>query len=136
MATIALRTPTVVPGLEMVQGGACYLVLSEPQITVRELIGEKVRAELRKARAAGDHVCSLRLLIPDLTEIKHGPLDEQLMVVQAMRAFRNGDFLLLIDGHPVEDLDQVIALSRRTTIAFVAQAVDIMYTVHTAKEVS
>ncbi len=118
MATIALRVPTVVPDQANLPGGHCYILFPEPTITVRELIAEKVRAELRKARAGGAHSSSLVLLLPEGTEIGYGPLDEQLAIVQASRSFMEGDYLLLCDGRPMVDLDETVSLSRRTALVF------------------
>jgi hypothetical protein len=118
MATIALRVPTVVPDRANLPGGHCYIVFPEPTITVRELISEKVRAELRKARAGGPHTSSLSLLLPGGREIGLGPLDEQLAIAQAMRGFTLGHYLLLCDGRPMVDLDEVMLLTRRTGLLF------------------
>lgn len=118
MATIALRVPTVVPDQANLPGGHCYIVFPESAITVRELISEKVRAELRKARAGGPHTSSLALLLPGGNEIGNGPLDEQLAIAQATRGFTLGHYLLLCDGRPMVDLDEVVMLSRRTGLLF------------------
>lgn len=118
MAAVALRVPTVVPDQANLPGGHCYILFPEPTITARELIGEKVRAELRKARAGGPHTSSLALLLPDGAHVGTTPLDEQLAIVQACRAFVNGHFLLLCDGRPLVDLDERVALTRRTGLVF------------------
>jgi hypothetical protein len=122
MATIALRVPTVVPDRAHLPGGHCYILFSESTITVRELIAEKVRAELRKARAGGEHTSSLELLLPSNAQIGYGPLDEQLAIAQACREFTLGHYLLLLDGQPLVDLDQTVELSRRTGIVFLSHA--------------
>jgi len=118
MATIALRVPTVMPDRANLPGGHCYIVFPEPAITVRELIAEKVRAELRKARAGGAHTSSLALLLPDGKPVGYGPLDEQLAIAQACRGFTLGHYLLLCDGRPLVDLDEPLSLTRRTGIIF------------------
>ncbi len=118
MATIALRVPTAVPDQANLPGGHCYILFPEPAITVRELIAEKVRAELRKARAGGTHTSSLALLLPDGAQVGHTPLDEQLAIAQAMRGFTNEHYLLLCDGRPLVDLDEQLTLTRRTGIVF------------------
>lgn len=120
MATIALRVPTVVPDRAYLPGGHCYILFGESKITVRELIAEKVRAELRKARAGGEHTSSLALLLPPSAQIGYGPLDEQLAIAQACREFTLGHFLLLLDGQPLVDLDQALELTRRTDIVFLS----------------
>ena len=118
MATIALRVPTAVPDQSNLPGGHCYILFPEPAITVRELIEEKVRAEMRKARAGGAHTSSLQLLLPAGAQVGCTPLDEQLAIAQASRAFTDGHYLLLCDGRPLVDLDETITLTRRTGIVF------------------
>jgi hypothetical protein len=119
MPTIALRVPTVLPGQAVLPGGQCYILLPRGPIRVRELIAEKVRAEVRKARAGGLRTSSLPLLLPDGAHIGFRPLDEQLTVAQACRAFTAGLFLLLCDGRPLVDLDETVALGRETSLVFV-----------------
>lgn len=119
MATIALRVPTALPGQAILPNGQCYILFNRGPITVRELITEKVRAELRKARAGGMSTSSLALLLPEDTQIGFGPLDEQLAVAQACRAFTTGLFLLLCDGRPLVELDEVVMLMRQTALLFV-----------------
>lgn len=119
MATIALRVPTAMPGEAILPNGHCYILFARGPITVRELIAEKVRAELRKARAGGMTASSLPLLLPPDATIGFGPLDEQLAIAQAQRCFNEGRFLLLYDGRPLVDLDETIELERRTSLLFV-----------------
>ncbi|GAC1364251.1 MAG: hypothetical protein NVSMB42_24060 [Herpetosiphon sp.] len=119
---IALRVPTVKPGAEYVPGGQCYLLFDQATITPRQLIEAKVRGELRKARAGGPDTTSIALLLPDGVSYGFSPLDEQLAIAQACRAFTTGRFLLVCDGHPLVDLDLPVALSRRTKLAFVTTA--------------
>ena len=119
MATIALRVPTALPGQAVLPSGQCYILFNRGPITARELIAEKVRAELRKARSGGMSTTSLVLLLPDGAEIGFGPLDEQLAIVQACRAFTAGQYLLLYDGRPLVDLDEEVELNRQTSLLFV-----------------
>ncbi len=118
MATIALRVPTVVPDQANLPGGHCYILFPEPAIMVRELVAEKVRAELRKARAGGEHTSSLELLLPDGAQVGPTPLDEQLAIAQACRGFTEGHYFLLCDGRPLVDLDETLTLTRRTGLVF------------------
>ena len=78
MPTIALRVPTVAPGQAALPSGQCYILFPRGPITARELIAEKVRAELRKARAGGMLTTSLPMLLPDGAHIGFRLLDEQL----------------------------------------------------------
>jgi hypothetical protein len=119
MATIALRVPTAVPGQSVLPNGQCYILFNRGPITTRELIAEKVRAELRKARAGGMGTSSLPLLLPEGAEIGFGPLDEQLAIAQACRSFVAGHYLLLYNGRPLVDLDEEVELTRQTSLLFV-----------------
>lgn len=119
MSTIALRVPTVLPGQAPLPSGHCYILFPEAPITVRDLVAEKVRAELRKARAGGAAASSVHLLLPKDAVIGFRPLDEQLLVAQAWSAFADGQFLLLCDGRPLVDLDEPIQLKRGTALLFV-----------------
>lgn len=119
MATIALRVPTVMPGNAVLPNGHCYILFARGPIAVRDLIAEKVRAELRKARIGGLAATSLPLLLPAGTPIGLGPLDEQLAIVQAQRCFVEGGFLLLYNGRPLVDLDEWVELTRQTSLLFV-----------------
>lgn len=126
MATIALRVPTALPGQAILPNGQCYILFTRGPITVRALIAEKVRAELRKARAGGMSTTSLPLLLPDDAQIGFGPLDEQLAIAQACRAFTVGHYLLLCDGRPLVDLNETVELTRQTALLFVHVPASIM----------
>lgn len=119
MPTIALRAPTALPGQPILPNGQCYILFASGPISARELIAEKVRAELRKARAGGMATTSLPLLLPDHARIGFSLLDEQLAIAQACRAFTAGRFLLLCDGRPLVELDETVALTRQTALLFV-----------------
>ncbi len=119
MATIALRVPTAIPGRAVLPNGQCYILFTSGLISARDLIAEKVRAELRKARAGGMAATSLPLLLPDGAEIGFGPLDEQLSIARACRAFADGLFLLLYNGRPLVDLHETVELTRQTSLLFV-----------------
>ena len=119
MPTIALRVPTALPGQAILPNGQCYILFGSGPITTRSLIAEKVRAELRKARAGGMATTSLPLLLPEHAQIGFSVLDEQLAIAQACRAFGEGRFLLLCDGRPLVDLDETVELTRQTALLFV-----------------
>lgn len=118
MPTIALRVPTALPEQSRLPNGQCYILFASGSITVRDLIAEKVRAEMRKARTGGLVASSLPLLMSDGVPAGFGPLDEQLAIAHACRAFIEGSFLLLYDGRPLVDLDESVVLSRQTTLLF------------------
>jgi len=130
MATIALRVPTALPGQAVLPSGQCYILFTSGSITARELITEKVRAELRKARAGGMSTSSLPLLLPDGAKIGFSALDEQLAIAQACRWFSAGGFLLLCNGRPLVELDEQIELTRQTALLFV----HVPYAIVTAEE--
>jgi hypothetical protein len=119
MPTVALRVPTILPGQPVLPNGQCYILFERGSIAVRDLIADKVRAELRKARSGGMITTSLPLLLPDGAQIGFGPLDEQLAIAQAWRAFNDGLFLVLCDGRPLVELDEVVELTRQTMLLFV-----------------
>ncbi len=118
MTTLALRVPTVVPVQVNVRGGQCYILFTTSTISVRELIAAKVRAELRKASLGGAGATSLSLLLPEGVTFGLGPLDEQLAMAQACRAFNDGDYLLLHNGQPMVDLDEPVTLDRHSKLIF------------------
>lgn len=118
MTTLALRVPTAVPDQPHVSGGQCYILFTSPTISVRELIAAKVQAELRKARTGGTQATSLPLLLPPGTAWGFSPLDEQLAIAQACRAFADGQYMLLRNGAPLVDLDEAVALDRTTKLLF------------------
>lgn len=74
----------------------------------------------REAQAGGPQASSLGLLLPGHPEIGHGPLDEQMALTQATRAFEQGQYIVLCDGRPFVDLEEAITLTRRTSLLFLA----------------
>jgi hypothetical protein len=119
MPTVALRVPTILPGRPILPNGQCYILFERGPIKTRDIIAAKVRAELRKARSGGMITTSLPLLLPDGVQIGFGPLEEQLAIAQAWRAFTDGVFLLLFDGGPLVELDESVELTRQTALFFV-----------------
>jgi hypothetical protein len=118
MTTLALRVPTAVPDQPNVSGGQCYILFTTATVSVRDLIAAKVQAELRKARMGGMQATSLALLLPPGATVGFGPLDEQLAIAQACRAFIDGQYLLLYNGRPLVALDEQVLLDRRTSLLF------------------
>jgi hypothetical protein len=118
MTTLALRVPTAVPDQPNVSGGQCYILFTSATITAREVIAAKVQAELRKARMGGAAATSLPLLLPPGTTWGFSPLDEQLAIAQACRAFGDGQYLLLYNGRPLVELDEQVTLDRHTKLLF------------------
>jgi hypothetical protein len=122
MATIALRVSTTDHQRRVLTGGHCYLVLSDPTITVHDLLDEKMRAELRKARAGGQHVSSIESLLGHPVSNVFGPLDQQLACAEIVNRFMHGDILLSVDGTIVDAIDHVIQLRRGIEILFIIPA--------------
>lgn len=119
MPTIALRVPTVQPGTDYLPGGQCYILFDRTHITVREVITAKIGAELRKARMGGAATTSLALLLPPDAGYGFSPLEEQLAVAQACRAFTEGRYLVVVNNAPQVALDDEVRLDRRMQIAFI-----------------
>jgi hypothetical protein len=123
MATLALKAHTV----EMddngnpitVPGGHAYIIFPEPRIMVKDLIAEKVRSELRKARAVGSDMCSLNRLAGLGTGLFDGPLDDQWVMAHTLRRFNDGVWHLYVDGEYMVGTQEIILLNRRTDIMFV-----------------
>lgn len=109
MATLCLSVPTT-NDTDTITGGACYLILSKPTITVRDLIIEKIRSEYRKLRAGGPSVTSLDALCGVLP----ATIDEAIEL--AIGGF-NIRYLIEEDGVPVL-IDQDIVITSNTQIAF------------------
>lgn len=117
--TIALRTPTVVPDRATYSQGHCYILFAADAITVKDLIAEKVRAELRKARAGGWHVSSVKDLVLDTCTLGFGPLDEQIAIRSAHLAFLEGRYMVVVNNAPMVDLNATVVLTKQTVLAFV-----------------
>ncbi|MBA3944720.1 MAG: hypothetical protein H0X37_09190 [Herpetosiphonaceae bacterium] len=119
MPTIAMRVPTVVPGVDQLPCGQCYLLFDQARVTLRDLIAAKVQGELRKARAGGAVTTSLPLLLPKGATFGFTPLDEQLAIAQACHAFVAGNYLVVCNGRPLVDLTEAVVLDRRTKLSFI-----------------
>lgn len=127
MPTLALRAPTVDASGEDLPGGQSYILFANDRITVGDLVAEKVRAELRKARDTGSvALCSLPALLPAPGPIGLTPLDEGRIITQALRALLSGHYLLLFKEHPrgalrpLVDSGEVLHLTPRSVIMFMA----------------
>jgi hypothetical protein len=124
MATLGIRVPTVDPTNGHLPGRFCYVLFPENP-TVQEAIAEKVRAELRKARAGnGWHAASVQYLIPADMDLGWSPLDERDMIAAATEQFKAGAYLIVVSnvGAPdyvAVDLSETIKLHWNTTISFV-----------------
>lgn len=127
VTSIAVRCPTVTATGESLPSGHCYLMLP-PTITLRDLIVEKVAAELRKARAGGHKQSTLADLVEgeivddDGQFWLHSPRVEKIARRNVVNAFERGVFSVLVDGQLVADLDALIAVTRSTSIAFIVAA--------------
>jgi hypothetical protein len=122
MATIALRFPSTDHNGQVMRGGHCYLVFVENEVTVRDLLVEKVRAEYRKARAGGIATSTLRQIFHTTFVDQDNPLGEQLHCAQILSRFGYGDVVLMVDGKAATSLDQVVELNRRTGLSLVIPA--------------
>jgi len=118
MSTIALRVPTRLPDRVLLATGQCYILFEAGPISVRALIAEKVRAELRKARAGGIAITSLPLLLATDLPIGLSPRDEQRAILRAEELFSECHYLLLHNGLPLVDLDEQVVLTRQSSVQF------------------
>jgi hypothetical protein len=113
MVTLALAMHTTDEEFHTLPGGHAYLVLSEPTITVEDLLHEKVRAEFRKARALDGSAASLEAL-SGFTHVPSHPSAEQATVNTVINRFIEGEVHLYVDGKRVYFPDDTIHLTRRT----------------------
>ena len=123
--TLALDVSTRVYGGAR-QSDRCVVHFSHRILPLRDVIAEKVRAEVARAAAERTMQLSTRYLVEeDLASIRGGALPQRQPRVRpeheierALDAFRQGRYVVIVDGERVDDLDTVITLQPRTTIDF------------------
>ena len=98
---------------------AMVMQLSAEPITIKELIANRVRAEV--ARYNGGEIFA-GLVQPTESEIKlnnsANKIDVEKQIDIALKAFERNQFFLLIDDEQVTELDKEIELTENTHIAF------------------
>jgi hypothetical protein len=118
MTTIAIRVPTHIDGTLAI-GGHCYLLVRKRTV-VREIVGEKVRAELRKARAGGIHASSIDALVETNGIEGWTVAGENALVAALIARVEAGDVTVTRQG-VVLGLDDVVTFekhSRDDTLVF------------------
>jgi hypothetical protein len=113
---------------ETTSGGcieAPALELETSTLTVRDLIALRVRAEVRRYNNEhGDRFYGL-IQPSDLEQMLNGPavrrfrpIDADRQVEVAVKAFRDGRFLMLLPDRQAEDLDEVVELNDGDEVGF------------------
>ena len=121
--TLALDVSTRVYGGAR-QSDRCVVHFSHRILPLRDVIAEKVRAEVARAATERTMPLSTRYLVDeDLASLRGGALPHwqprvrpEHEIERALDAFRQGRYI--VDGERVDDLDTVITLQPRTTIDF------------------
>jgi hypothetical protein len=118
-----LRVYDHVPGGRRSVGADLYL--ASERVTVRELIRQRVEAEVA-AYNAGPATIFAGLVQPTQSErVLNGyrlerkrPLDAEAQVEVAWRQFEKRGFILLFDDRQVESLDEMLTLTGDNTTVF------------------
>lgn len=102
------------------------LRLVSERLTLRELITQRIRAEVEKFNAQREHDLFVGLVQPTDTERKLNgyrlrkprliSYDEQLAL--ALRAFESNGYFVLIDDKQVDDLETAVTLTEHSKIGF------------------
>ncbi len=119
----ALRIYDEIPGTE--RRARVTLRLASERITAREVIRQRVEAEVAAFNATKDDVFR-GLIQPSESERllngfklrKRRPLDVEQQVAVALEAFEKNGFLLLLDDRQVEDLDEVVTVTPESSATF------------------
>lgn len=119
----ALRIYDEIPGTE--RRARVTLRLASERITAREVIRQRVEAEVAAFNATKDDVFR-GLIQPSESERllngfklrKRRPLDVEQQVAVALEAFEKNGFLLLFDDRQVEDLDEVVTVTPESSATF------------------
>lgn len=106
---------------------SCVVLFFRRRLPLRDIIGEKVLAEVAKAREKQVHYVSTRYLTDeDLSWVKDGALkptpreiDPERETEKALEAFRKQRYFVFVDGSRRDDLDEMIPLTAETKIQFV-----------------
>src|SRR5512142_632821 len=122
---LALDVPTRVYGADG-HRESCIVLFFRRKLPLRDVIAEKVRAEVEKANAARGESQSVRYLTDeDLSWARGGATkapgkpDAAREIARALDAFQKGRYFVVVDGSRRGDLDEVITLTADTKIQFV-----------------
>ena len=126
---LELDVPTKVYGLGNRQE-TCVVAFPEPRLALRSIIALKVQVEVEKANR--DRQKPLPLSVRYLTDEELLPsrggtveparpreVDRDAEVAKALEAFGERRYFVVLDGHRLEDLDEVIALTPASKLQFV-----------------
>lgn len=84
-------------------------------ISVREIISERVRTEVRRINSGELDSEGVEMLL-----LKYGiTVDEQTAIETALSAFECNQFLVLLERQQASDLDQLVDLEKTDTVSFV-----------------
>jgi len=110
----------------------CIVPFPRPRLLLRELIAQKVRAEVERVRQKNDPIGPLPLSLRYLTDedvafATHGAMGHRARrapsadaeIERALTAFREGRLFIMVDRNRIDDLDAVIELSPKTKIQFI-----------------
>lgn len=110
-------------------GKADYVItirLASARLTVRDLIRERVRQEVEDFNHKQSELYNGLVQPTDTERTLNGfkfrtmrKLDWLEQFDKAIEGFQRNAFILLVDDSQVDDLDQVIAISRETQVTFV-----------------
>ena len=114
------------------------LKLSGDQISVRELIASRVRAEIDryheqvadKLGRDGDKFASLRTTLVKPSDLEarlndydnkksFKPIDADEQIATALKAFESNGFFILVDDEQVERLEEQVLLRDSTKVSFI-----------------
>jgi hypothetical protein len=122
--TLALDISTRVYGGAR-QSDTCVVHFSHRILPLRDVIAEKVRAEVARAAVERTMPLSTRYLVEeDLATVRGGAtpyaprIRPEHEIESALDAFRQGHYFVIVDGERVDDLDTAITLQPRTMIDF------------------
>ena len=112
--------------------------LSGDQLSVRELIASRVRAEIDryheqvadKLGRDGDKFASLRTTLVKPSDLEarlndydnkksFKPIDADEQIATALKAFESNGFFILVDDEQVERLEEQVLLRDSTTVSFI-----------------
>lgn len=107
---------------------SCVVLFFRRRLSLREIIAEKVRAEVERAKAKQVEYLSTRYLTDeDLSWARGGarPRTERQAVSvereieRALEAFAERRYFVMIDGRRLSDLEEMVTLTPETKIQFV-----------------
>lgn len=121
---ITIRLKDSATGGGLVPRYALDLLFEQETITVAELIERRVRTEIASLR---DHVEprsflveleANELLLNGIPKSKNKPVDPGKAVARALEQFRRSAYFVIVDGKPVEGLDDVVQLKHQMEVEF------------------